>query len=69
MDDEKVLLLAEIDALRGKLIRSLADNVQLLEISLSALAKGRVDVARERIEVAHNGLRDVLIGLQNKGRR
>lgn len=66
MDDEKVLLLAEIDALRGKLIHSLADNVQLLEISLSALAKGRVDVARERIEVAHDSLRDVLINLQNR---
>jgi len=66
MDDEKVLLLAEIDALQGKLVRSLADNVQLLEISLSALAKGRVDVAKERIEVAHDSLRDVLINLQHR---
>ena len=66
MDEEKVLLLAEIDALHGKLIRSLADNVYLLEISLSALARGRVDVARERIEVAHNSLRDALINLQHR---
>lgn len=64
MNDRDVLFLHQQEQLRGRLAHQLADAAADLQVGLSALAKGRVEVTAERMEVVHDLLRQLVAELQ-----
>lgn len=65
MDVDLIRTKYELDALEGRATRTLTDTIDLLQVSLAALNRNRVEVASERVEVAIDLLQALLNTVQH----
>lgn len=65
MDADLFRLQYELGALEGRASRTLTDTIALLQVSLAALNRNRMEAASERIEVAVEKLQSLLNSMQS----